>query len=190
MYLLFIQRSFTYVLSQLDIVKLTELGQFRHHKRCHIDLPRTGTKKSHHLFIRRKAVTDVYKVLCQQIVAVGHEVDEYVEEMDAVEHYGVVVFVFLQGGEEVGGVLCPVHGAVYVVADVVAIVPAFYIVLGIDARNTVLVGIARVVGSNKSVLRPVARHGNDTKSEERQYEYHKCCRPVDKAQAYAHGYKQ
>ena len=165
-------------------------GHSRCHKGRHIHLAGAGAEESDDLFIRRKAIPEVYEVFSQQVVTATHQIDEYMQEMNTVKNYCIVGHIFIESFQEISRMLCPVHGGLQVVADVVTIVPAFYIVLGIDAGNAVLIGIARIIGSNKGMLRPVARHGYDAEGKERQYEHNQCSRPVDKAQPYAHGYEQ
>lgn len=79
---------------------------------------------------------------------------------------------------------CPVHGLLLVVGDMVAVVPAFMIVLGIDAGDAVPERVARIGRVDKGVLRPVAHHGDQPVEEEWDDEYHQRSRPVDKAHAY------
>ena len=125
----------------------------------------------------------VYKMLCQQVVAVSHQVDEHMQEVDTVKYDGIVNYVFVERIFKVTGMFCPVHGAIYVVADVVAIIPAFYIVLGIDAGNAILITVFRVININKCVLRPVACHSYDAEGKKWQNEHHQRSRPIDKTQA-------
>ena len=86
--------------------------------------------------------------------------------------------------------LGPVHIGFEVMADVVAVVPAFYIVLGIDAGSAVLVGIGRVEGVDEGMLGPIAGHGDNAEGKERKNEHDKCCRPTDEAQTDTQGDKQ
>lgn len=156
----------------------------------HIELCGAGTEQGDHLVVGAVAVADVHEVSGQQVVTVAHQVDEHMQKVNAVEHYGIVSSILVNSAHKIFRVLCPVHGAVQVMADVVAIVPALYIVLGVDAGNAVLVGVTWVIGINKGMLRPVARHGYDAEGKERQYEHHQRCRPVNKAQSYAQGKEQ
>ena len=99
-------------------------------------------------------------MLCQEVVALAHQVDVYVQEVDAIEDYCIILNVVVQGVAEVNGVLGPVHGLLFVVADVVAIVPALHIIVGIDAGNAVLIVVAGIGRVYEGVLRPVAHHGH------------------------------
>lgn len=158
--------------------------------RPHINLPRAGFQESNYLFIALKAVAEVYKVPGQQIVAFAHQPDKNVQEVNTVKNNGIAGYVLVYGFEEKFRMLCPVHGRLDVVTDVIAIIPALYIVLRIDAGNTVFVAIIRVGGIYKSMLRPVAHHGYEAVNEKWNDKHHQRGRPVDKAQNHAEKYKK
>ena len=61
--------------------------------------------------------------------------------------------------------LRPVHRRPNVVANVVAIIPALFVILHIDAGNAVFVGITGIFTVDKRMLCPVANHGNKTIDE-------------------------
>lgn len=147
-------------------------------------------QKGHHLLFRGILVTNVHEVPGQQVIALAHQVGPYMQEVNAVKHNGIVADVVLDGTAEIIGVFRPVHGGFDVMADVVAIVPAFVVVLGIDAGNAVLVGIAGVFRANKGMLRPVAQHHHNARYYKGNNEHYQRGRPVYKAHAHAEGHKE
>lgn len=112
------------------------------------------------------------------------------QEVNAVKHDGVIADVLLDGAAEIIGVFRPVHGGFDVMADVVTIVPAFVVVLGIDAGDAVLVGVAGVFRANEGMLRPVAEHHHNARYHKRNDEHYQRGRPVYKAHAHAEGHKE
>lgn len=126
----------------------------------------------------------------QQVVALAHEVSPHVQEMDAVEHDGVVVDVFVDGTAEIMGMFGPVHIGFHVMADVIAIVPALVVVLGIDTGDAVFIRVARVFCAHERMLRPVAQHHHDAGNHEGDDKHDQRGRPVDEAHPHTERYEQ
>jgi hypothetical protein len=51
--------------------------------------------------------------------------------------------------------------------DVITIIPALMVIPGIDYRNTVFIGIGRVLLTNECMLGPVSHHSYHTENEKR-----------------------
>src|SRR5690349_7023965 len=95
------------------------------------------------------------------------------QEVNTIKHYCFIGRILVQRLLEINRMLRPVHGLLFVVANMVTIVPAFYIVLGIDTGNAVLVVIPRVSRIDKRMLRPVAHHSYEAVYKERDDEHPK-----------------
>jgi hypothetical protein len=112
------------------------------------------------------------------------------KEVDAIEYYSIVLYVIIYGFAEVNGVLRPVHGLLFMVADVVAVVPALYIIVSINAGNAILIVITGIGRVYERMLRPVAHHGHKSVKEEGKHEYPKCGLKADKAHNDTEQHKQ
>src|SRR6185312_714411 len=119
-------------------------------------------------------------MLCEQIVAASHEINEDMQEVNTIEYNGIIVYILLERTSEISRMLCPVHSGMDMVANVITIIPALHIVFGIDAGYTVFICICWVACINEGVLGPVSCHGNNTEGDKWQNEYYKRCRPVNK----------
>ena len=117
----------------------------------------------------------------EQIVAFAHKPDEYMQEVDAFEHdrliRNILVDCFLKKARMLG----VVHRLLQVMRDMVAVVPAFHVVLRVDAGNAVFIRIARIITAYKGMLGPVTHHCDQAIQEEWNDEDHEGCRPIDKA---------
>ena len=158
--------------------------------RAYIYLLGARFEEGHYFGICFVAVADVHEILGQQVVSVAHQEDEYMKEVYVLEYNGVVVNILLKGILKEGGMLGPVHARLYMMADVVPIVPAFYIVLGVDTGNAVAVRVIRLRRVYERMLRPVARHGYDAERKERQYEHHYGSRRIHEAKRHTHSHEQ
>src|SRR5215217_347979 len=103
------------------------------------------------------------------------------QEVNAIKYNGIVLFVFIKRLHKISRMLGPVHGLLYMVGNMIAIIPALMIVLCINAGNTVLVMVAGIGSIDKCMLCPVTEHRHKTEQEERDKKYHYSCLPVDKA---------
>jgi hypothetical protein len=65
------------------------------------------------------------------------------------------------------------------VADMIAIVPAFVVIFCIDTGNTVFITVIWFTGIDESMLRPVTHHHNDTGHDKGQDKYHEGGREIN-----------
>lgn len=86
--------------------------------------------------------------------------------MNAVEYNCFILDVFIDCFLKIHGMFCPMHGLLFMMRDMVPIVPAFVVVLRIDAGDAVFVRISRIIMSDKSMLRPIPHHSDQAVQEE------------------------
>jgi len=91
--------------------------------------------------------------------------------MDTVENYRFIINIFMEGLLEVNGVIRPMHTRFEVMGDMVTIVPALMVVLGIDTGYAVFIRIPRIMFTNERMLCPITHHHDDPGYDERQYKY-------------------
>src|SRR5690606_25519139 len=141
-------------------------------------------EECHHFFITLITSADIYIMFSQQIVTFAHKIDEHMQKVNTIKHDGVILYIAVQRFLKINRMFCPVHGLLFVMADVVAIVPALMVVFGIDAGNTVPVIITGIRSIYKRMLCPVAHHGYQPEQEERYDEYPKRSHPVNEGHTY------
>jgi hypothetical protein len=69
-------------------------------------------------------------------------------------------------------------------ADVVAVIPAFMVVFGIDTGNTVFICVVGLAGINECVLCPVAHHHDDPGNDKGNDQYCQGSGEADERQSY------
>jgi hypothetical protein len=73
------------------------------------------------------------------------------------------------------------HAGTEMVNDMIAIVPANFIIDSIDAIDRVGIEVIRIAGVYESVLCPVAQHHYEPGKDQGDYKYYQCRLQVDKA---------
>ena len=116
----------------------------------------------------------------QLLVALIHQIVEYLQEIQAVKDDGFISGVFRGVVPETFGVLSPVEVGAYVVAGVIAIVPTPFIISNVNAVDTAFVKVIRLFRIDKGMLSPVAHHREKPENEKWNNESHERCREVDK----------
>lgn len=143
-----------------------------------------------HLLVSLEIVAHINKMLGQFFVVVPQQVYKDVYVGQIVEHHRAVLCELVQMVAEELGVFGPVQVRVHMVTDVVAIIPAFVVEVGIDASYTVLIRVLWLVSGDKSVLHPVASHGHQPEYDEWQDKNDKRCLPVVETQTNTQGEEQ
>ena len=106
--------------------------------------------------------------------------------MDAVEYHRVVLFIVIDGFFEVTRVFGPMHGRMYVVADVITVVPALMIVFCVHTGYAVQVWIAGIIFRDKRMLSPIAHECHEAVKEIRDDKHYQSSLETDEAEGNAH----
>ena len=150
--------------------------------RCRGDGLRPPLQSFHNFRFGSKGAIEVNDMAGQLLVALIHQIVEYLQEIQAVKDDGFISGVFRGVVPETFGVLSPVEVGAYVVAGVIAIVPATFIVFYINAIDTVFVKVIRLFRVDKGMLSPVAHHSEEPENEKRNDEGYERCLEVDNRQ--------
>lgn len=122
-------------------------------------------------------------MLGQKVIALTHQPEKDVEEVDAIEDDCIMLDVVDEVLLKMYRMLSPVHGLLLVVRNMVAIIPALVVVLRIDAGDAVSVFVFRLARADKSMLRPVAHHRNEAINAKRQNKNDEGGLPIEKAKS-------
>src|SRR5688500_1903004 len=76
----------------------------------------------------------------------------------------------------------PVQVWFNVMADVIAIVPAFMIIRCIDACDAILIKVTWIFIIDERMLGPISNHHNNSGYQQGKKKYHHCCFPTDNTQ--------
>lgn len=112
-------------------------------------LPRPRLQKCNRFILCAGLPVEEHKVFCEQIVAFPHQPHKDMKEMNAIKNNSIIGNICLQRLFKIERMFRPVHGLLFVVADMVAIVPTFHIISCVDAGNAVLIFITGVCRIDK-----------------------------------------
>ena len=91
-----------------------------------------------------KFVAETNKIFGKKIITFSHQPHKNMKKVNAIKHNGVVAHIFIKRLFKIQGMFCPMHCLLFMMAYVVAVVPAFHVVFGIDTGDTVFILISRI----------------------------------------------
>ena len=91
-----------------------------------------------------KFVSETNKIFGKKIITFSHQPHKNMKKVNAIKNNGIVVHISIQRLFKIRRMFGPMHSLLFMMAYVIAVVPAFHIVFGIDAGDTVFIFISGI----------------------------------------------